>query len=201
MKRNLRSLPISLAGGLALLAGCGGSDDATLELMLMDAPPPGVTAVNIHVAAMQVHVVDKSKPGDADPGDTSIDDDSSWHSLTVDRSIDLVARQGEGAAEVLGQLPLPEGKITQIRLVIDTGKPNTATKNGVPCNLDVEKVARKGIKIEHPFKALSLLPGKSHQVWVDFQLDKSLKEKGSCFELEPKLKLTHAKRDGQDEVL
>lgn len=176
------------------LAACGSS--STMELKLMDAPPEGVTAVNIYVASMQVHLVDTRKDTSADPNDASIDDDDKWQSLTVNKSIDLVQHQGETAADVLGQLDLPEGKITQIRLVIDTTKPNTAVFNGTPCDLDLTKVAAKGIKIDHPFKAFDSKDGSKFEVWIDFRLDESLKAKGSCFQLEPKLKLHKVKADG-----
>ncbi|MBI3179997.1 MAG: DUF4382 domain-containing protein [Deltaproteobacteria bacterium] len=165
----------------------------------MDAPPEGVTKVEIFVASMQVHLAKLDDDHTtSDPADSSIDDDDSWESLTVNRSIDLVAHQGEGAAEVLGQLDLPEGKITQIRLQIDTSQPNTATKNGAECDLDVGKVAKKGIKINHPFKAFDVTSDHKHVVIVDFELDKSLKAIGDCFELEPKLKLHKFKLDGVD---
>ena len=178
-----------------VLTGCGG---ATAELKLMDAPPAGVTAVEVFVAAMQVHVVDKDKAKDADPNDKSIDDDNYWESLAVGRSIDLVQHQGESAAELLGQLDLPEGKITQIRLVIDTTRPNTATYQGTKCDLDTSKVEVKGIKIDHPFKALDARPGAKHELWVDFKLDESLTAAGKCFVLLPKLKLHKVKVDGAD---
>lgn len=178
----------------AALSACGG---ATAELRLMDAPPEGVTAVKIHVASMQVHVDDKDKAKDADPADTSIDADGKWQTLAVDKQIDLVAHQGEDAAAVLGQLDLPEGKITQIRLVLDTSKPNVATYDGADCSLDLSKIAPSGIKISHVFKALDPAGGEA-QIWVDLELDKALTKKGDCFQLESKLKLHKVKVDGSD---
>jgi len=186
------ALLLSLAG----LTACGGSE-STATFSLMDAPPPGVTAVRVMIAAMQVHIAKSDGPDMSDPNDGSIDDDDKWVSLSVNRTIDLVQHQGETAAEVLGELPLPDGKLTQIRLVIDTGMPanNVATFNGTDCNLDVEKVAKKGVKINHPFKAFETQVAQHHQVLVDFDLEQSLKEKGSCFELEPKLKLVKVKSE------
>jgi hypothetical protein len=196
MKYVLTTTALTLA-----CAACGGDGGATLQLM--DAPPDGVTAVKITVAAMQVHLAKSDGPDSSDPLDTSIDDDDRWISLSVNRQIDLVQHQGESAADVLGQLPLPEGKITQIRLVIDTAAAdsNVATYNGNDCNLDVGKVAKKGIKINHPFKAFVSEPGKDYDVFVDFELDKSMKAKDGCFELEPKLKLHKVKLDGIDQPI
>ncbi|MBI4815286.1 MAG: DUF4382 domain-containing protein [Deltaproteobacteria bacterium] len=181
---------------LCLAASACGSE-TSVELRLMDAPPPGVTAVEVYVASMQVHIAGEDADR-SDPNDSSIDDDDRWESLIVDRSIDLVAHQGETAADVLGQLPVPEGKVTQIRLQLDTTQPNTATKDGVKCDLDTQKVAKKGIKINHPFKAFQVSKDHKHVVIVDFELDKSLKSSGSCFELEPKIKLHKVKLDDAD---
>lgn len=185
---------LTVLSAALLLSACGG---ASAELRLMDAPPQGVTSVKIHVASMQVHVDDKDKAKDADPADSSIDADGKWQTLAVDKQIDLVAHQGEAAANVLGQLDLPEGKITQIRLVIDLAKPNVATFNGVDCNLDMSKIEAKGIKINHAFKALDPDGGEA-QVWVDFKLDEAMTAKGDCFLLEPKIKLHKVKVDGGD---
>ena len=191
-----RSL-LCLTGGL-LIAGCGGGSSATMRIM--DGPPPGVTAVNIWVASMEAHVASENDAvTESNPNDTHIDDDGEWQSLKVDRSIDLVAHQGETTAEVLGQLSLPAGKITQVRLVIDTGKPNTATLNGVVCNLDTTQVAKKGIKINHVFKAFASRDGSKLDVLVDFQLDKSLTAAGGCFVLAPALHLTKVKIDGVEQ--
>lgn len=183
-----------LSLSLGALIACGG-ESSTATLHLMDAPPEGVTSVRVTVAAMQVHVAKADGPDMSDPNDASIDDDDKWISLSVNRSIDLVQHQGETAADKLGELPLPEGKITQIRLVIDTSSPgnNVATYNGTDCNLDVEKVAKKGIKINHPFKAFETHTHRHHDVIVDFDLEESMKLKQDCFELSPKLKLHKVK--------
>lgn len=203
----------TIAGALAL-AGC--STTATVDAKIMDAPPDGVKAVKIWIASMQMHVVDKEK-GEGkkgDPADASVDDapvaktgedgagePNKWISVTVDKEIDLAAHQGEGAAATLGQLELPEGKITQIRLVVDTEKPgsNLVTKtDDSTCALDMARVAKKGIKINHVFKAFDVEGGAAHEVIVDFDLGESMKTKGSCWELEPKLKLHKVKREGAE---
>ena len=196
LSNGVRALALGSFG--LLVAACGGSS-STAEFRLMDAPPAGVTAVNVWVAAIQVHVVDNAEARDADPNDGTIDDDNKWLSLVVNRSIDLVQHQGETAAELLGQLPLPAGKITQIRLILDTTKPNTATRLGVACNLDTSEVVRKGIKINHPFKAFG--GNSKYAIWVDFKLDESLIENGTCFTLKPKLKLHKVKVDDKDATL
>jgi hypothetical protein len=178
------------------LTACGGG--STAELKLMDAPPAGVTSVKLQVASMQVHVDNKDSTKNGDPADSSIDDDDKWESLAVNQQIDLVQHQGEANADPLGKLDLPEGKITQIRLVIDTTKPNTATLNGTECDLDMSKVAQKGIKIDHAFKSIDSKNGSNSELLLDFNLEKSLTSKGTCFQLDPHLELTRVKVDGND---
>jgi hypothetical protein len=188
-----------LLGGLWLggTLACG-SDGSTGILKIMDAPPQGVTAVTIVVATIDVHVEDADKAKDADPTDTSIDKDNKWQSLTLDQEIDLVIHQGEAAAELLGELPLPQGKITQIRLLLDLTKPQTVTQNGVDCAMDTSQVPPTGIKISHPFKAFDSKNGIKNEMLVDFDLADSMKASAGCFRLEPVLKLVKVKADGAD---
>lgn len=197
MTKRLMSPLLSLCAVGLLASGCA-SEGPSIQLSLMDAPPKDVTAVKIYVASMDVHVDGKAAK-DADPADATIDDSKKWVSLIVGKEIDLVQHQGETAADVLGSLDLPEGKITQIRLRLDTTKPNTATVKGVDCNLDTSKVAAKGIKINHVFKAFTVGESDTLEALVDFELDKSLKDDGKgCFVLEPKLKLHKVKRAGKE---
>lgn len=200
-----RPLVVLALAALAALAAACGSSGATAEFKLQDAPPPGVTSVKVTVLAAQAHVVDLSKAKDADPADASIDDDASWVTLNVNRTIDLVAHQGETAAESLGSLDLPAGKITQLRLKLDTSAAdrNTLTSAAGTCNLDVSKVEVKGIKINHVFKAFESKAGAKGEVYLDFDLSESLKEDkaGGCYRLEPHLKLHKVKTDGKDETL
>jgi hypothetical protein len=141
-----------------------------------------------------------SDAGEAPPVERE-DDDGGWVTLDVNRTIDLVQHQGETAAEILGQLQLPAGKITQLRLVLDTSAPenNVATLNGANCALDTKRVNRNGVKINHVFKAFESKPNGTVHVWVDFDLEKSLKaNKAGCFDLLPQLRLAHAKMGEQD---
>lgn len=199
---------------LALAVTACGSAGSTATLKLMDATKDSVSKVEITIASMQVHVVksDDSKT-QADPADASIDDATTatdgetygWQSLAVNQKIDLLAHVGEGAAATLGDLKLPEGKITQIRLVLDTtAGNNVATKkaDGTTCNLGTEKVAKKGIKINHVFKAFQSKDNAKHDVIVDFDVEDSLKEnQDGCWDLEPKLKLVKVKTDGAEQTL
>lgn len=174
-----------------LTAACG---DPEMALWLMDAPPPGVTSVRLHVASMTVHVIDKSQ-GKKDEADGV--DGEKWRRLRVDRAIDLVQYQGERAATLLGTLSLPLGKVTQIRLHLDLARENAVTKDGADCALDTSLVPEEGVKISHPFKAFATAKGGKHDVIVDFALDESLLAEGGCYRLQPVIKLHKVSRDGE----
>ena len=158
----------------------------------------------VYVGSMDVHVANKDDKDDgkdpevtvADPNDTSIDKDDKWQTLAVGKSIDLVQHQGETAAEWLGQLDLPEGKVTQIRLFIDTTQSNTATVDGTTCDLDMSNVSSEGVKISHPFKAFDTKKTSKHEIWVDLDLKESMTATGACYSLKPVIKLHKVKTDG-----
>jgi len=199
-----------------MLVGHGCSDGkATLELKLMDAPA-GVEQVNLLLGSIQVHEAKPEAEGDqkngqgqggkpeaaevADPEDNTIDADDRWETLTVNKSVDLMAHQGEANALSLGELGIPEGKITQIRLILDTSKPenNSVTQSGVACNLDVSQMNKNGIKINHAFKFIVARAEDRLQIILDFDLDHSLTASGGCFALKPVLKVQRVRTNDRD---
>lgn len=205
MKTN-RALTLAAA---VLAAACSGNNDAepgpqtppSLSFALFDAPPEGVTSVRLSIAAIQVHVDGLDATATPAPEDASIDNDGKWKSLPVDAVIDLVQHQGEAAAKNLGEIRLPEGKITQLRLLVDKTKPNQATWNGADCDLDLSKINDNGIKVNHAFKAVEARNDDHLGLYVDFDLGQSLKQQGSCFEVRPVLKLAKAVKNGTAQEL
>ncbi len=186
----------------AAIAGCAEDEPAqsTATLYLMDAPPAGVTSVIVHVASIQVHVDDKSKTTSDDAADTKKDADGKWRTLVVNKPVDLVLAQTETVAVKLGELPLPEGKITQIRLILDPTQKNTAKVGDKTCDLDLSKI-KDGLKINHPFKALDVGTGKKHQAWIDYKLDEAMEVTKDCYALKPVLKLKKFKTDAKEVAL
>ncbi len=183
---------------VALALGCNTElENSTLTLALMDAPPANVTSVVVQVARIDVHV----EPGSADAraaNDASIDLDDSWHQFTVNKAIDLAAAQSEIAAVVLGDVQLPDGKITQIRLVFDTVKSSTVTAGGKTCELGLAKLPKTGIKITHPFKSFHVGKALQHKVWIDAPLDQMLVATKTCFDLKPVLKIAKFQTSGKN---
>lgn len=118
--RNLKfAIGAAVIAGLAACGG-GGSDSAsgsgTLRLALTDAPSCGYDAVNVTVAKVRVH--QSSSASDTDAG---------WSEIVLNpaRRVDLLSLTN-GVLMELGQIPLPAGKYTQMRLVLaenSTGLP------------------------------------------------------------------------------
>lgn len=188
-----------------LLLACG-STKVTVELT--DAPPDLATLEHVQVtlSRVEVHVAG----GDADDDEADEDDKGSdkhesegddegsgWRTVAAKAgTFDLVALQNDVRAE-LGELELPSGKITQIRLFIDpNGTNQVVLAGGETCALDLSAVPPTGVKINHPFKALDVEDSSELHLVVDFDLKSSLDQTGSCaFALKPVIKLKHVETD------
>ncbi len=119
--------PLKFSMGAALLAGlaaCGGggggggstADSGTLRLAMTDAPSCGYDSVHVTVNKVRVH--QSSSASDTDGG---------WSEMVLNpaRRVDLLGLTN-GVLLELGQIPLPPGKYTQMRLVLadnDAGQP------------------------------------------------------------------------------
>src|SRR6185436_1964375 len=123
-----------------VVAGCGGSE-GTLSLQLTDAPPDlgAMSAALITIDDVDVHLAGPGDDQATDAGEKKDDgkEDKGWVTLTRDpQTFDLLKLQNDVVA-ALGDFQLPEGKITQIRLHIDTGATNEIhLQNGQICAMD-----------------------------------------------------------------
>ncbi len=187
-----------------LLAACGGT---TVTLELTDAPPATESLAHVYVtlAHVDVHVAgsdddddDSEEGAEADDGKSkSSEHEAGWRTVTTHGgTFDLVALRNDVRA-ALGELELPSGKITQIRLFIDPdGKNEVDLTNGTICALDLSKVPPTGVKINHPFKALDVEDSSKLNLVVDFDLTESLDQTAECsFTLKPVIKLKHVEKD------
>jgi hypothetical protein len=194
----MRSNKTWLMGMVALAAGaCSGN--GTLALRITDAPLDltNISSVVVTLSAAEAHFAGDGHGDDRDAtakDDEKDDGDGSWVRVTGDPlSYDLLRLQN-GVSELVGEIALPAGKITQLRLFIDERGPNTVTlKDGQVCPLDLQGVDKTGIKIVHPFKALEMKDGKRLEVVVDFDLKESVEQGGPCaFSLKPVIKIKSA---------
>lgn len=181
-----------LASATTLLAACGG--DGTVAIELTDAPPDTATLSHVYVslAAVEVHVAGSGDDGEKGKGDVpGAEDGGKWQTINERAGrFDLLALQNDVTAS-LGELDLPDGRITQIRLFIDeSGDNSVITKDGQTCALDLKDVDKTGIKINHPFKAIDVPPGERVRIVVDFDLKESVDQAGACsFALKPVIKI------------
>ena len=182
---------------IALLAACNTElENSTLSLLIMDAPPKNVTSVQLQIARIEVHVEESAVDGRAQ-ADGSIDLDDKWHSFAVNKPLDLAAAQSETGAISLGDLFLPDGRISQIRLILDASKPSIAVVDGKSCELGMTKLPPTGIKINHPFKSFHVGKNLLHKVWVDVPLDQMLVQTKTCFDLKPVLRIAKFQTAGK----
>jgi len=201
------SAAFRLALAPLLLAACGGT---TVTLELTDAPPATESLAHVYVTLghVDVHVADSDDDDDDDGDDEesaeaneskdkSSEDGAGWRTVTTHGgTFDLLALRNDVRA-ALGELELPSGKITQIRLFIDPdGKNEVDLTSGTICALDLSKVPPTGVKINHPFKALDVEDSSKLNLVVDFDLTESLDQTAECsFTLKPVIKLKHVEKD------
>lgn len=125
--RNLQfAMGAVLVAGLAACGGGGGDSgdstgSGTLRLALTDAPSCGYDSVHVTVEKVRVH--HSSSAGDADAG---------WSEIVLNpaQRVDLLSLTN-GVLMELGQIPLPTGKYTQMRLVLADNSTSQPLANAV----------------------------------------------------------------------
>jgi hypothetical protein len=182
--------------GLIALAIGGCSNGGVLSLRITDAPPDteNMSTVVVTLAAAEAHFAG-GHDGDHDGKAKDDDEDGGWVRVTgTPFAYDLLRLQN-GVSELIGDLALPPGKITQIRLFIDETGTNAVTlKNGQVCPLNLGDVDKKGIKVIHPFKAMTIKEGRVLEVVLDFDLKESVDMSGPCaYKLKPVIKIKSVK--------
>jgi hypothetical protein len=168
------------------LAACGGGSSSdsnvqpmgSLRVALTDAPSCGFDQVNISVSRVRVHA------------SQSADDNSSgWRDLSVTpaRRVNLLDLTN-GILEELGQIALPAGQYTQLRLVLQPNAGGSPANSVVPTGgaeqpLDTPSAAQSGIKLIHAF---TVPAGGLADVVLDFDACKSIVQRGNgTFGLKP----------------
>ncbi len=136
----LNNLKLVLGGvAVASLAACGGgggtstAESGTLRLALTDAPACGYDAVNVTIQKVRVH--QSSSASESDGG---------WSEIVLNpaRRVNLLNLQN-GLLEELGEMPLPTGKYTQLRMVLADNTGSGQPANSVVLTSDKSEVALK----------------------------------------------------------
>lgn len=104
-----------------MVAGGEGGSTGTLRLALTDAPSCGFDAVHVTVQKVRVH-----------QSSTAGDNDAGWSEIVLNpaRRVDLLSLTN-GVLMELGQIPLPTGKYTQMRLVLADNNTSQPLANAV----------------------------------------------------------------------
>jgi hypothetical protein len=150
----------------------------SLRVALTDAPSCGFDAVNITVSRVRVHA-----------SSTADDNAMGWHDLAVSpaRKMNLLDLTN-GVLEELGQIALPAGSYTQVRLVLQPNGGGTPSNSVVPTGgseqaLFTPSATQSGIKLIHPF---TVPAGGLADLVLDFDACKSIVERGNgTFGLKP----------------
>jgi hypothetical protein len=187
----MRIAAIAFAGAVLSL-GCSGT--GTLSLHLTDAPPDlaSLSAVLVTIGSIDVHMAGDDDRGDQPDGGADLG--AGWRTLErAPEAFDLLKLQNNIVA-ALGEMELPAGKITQIRMHIDTaGQNQVDLANGLICTMDLHNVDQTGVKINHPFK-VDIEAGQTTDVVVDFDVRESVSQDDVCvFRLNPVIKIKSAK--------
>jgi hypothetical protein len=194
--------PVMWMMGLLLtgfLAGCGSSgggggggataQPGTLGVSLTDAPACGFDAVNVTVSKVRIH-------------QTNTDDVNAagWSDIVLDppKRINLLEfndpTQNNGALLSLGDISLPSGHYTQVRLVLGPNNGSIPPNNSVVLSdtkaekpLDTPSAVQSGIKLVHEFDVPS---GQRVDLLLDFDACHSIVKTGSDkYKLKPVIKV------------
>ena len=161
-------------GGIGGTGGTIGGQEGTMRLSITDAPACGYDHVYVTVSKVRVH-----------GSDGADDDDSGWSELVLApaRRLDLLALSNGVLAE-LGELPLPAGTYTQLRLVLagnGGGAPyaNALVLSGTTTEiaLDTPSAQQSGLKLKG--LKLAVPADKVLDVVLDFDACKSIVKRGN----------------------
>jgi hypothetical protein len=165
------------AAVIATAAACGGGSSdvsqtqGTVRFALTDAPACGFDQVNITVERIRVHT--SANAGESDSG---------WSELRLNpaQKINLL-NLTNGVLQELGQMPLPAGQYTQLRLVLAANGAGSPANSVVPTGgaetaMSTPSGIQSGIKLVHQFTVQS---GAMADVVLDFDACRSVVTRGN----------------------
>lgn len=153
-------------------SGSSGAEPGTLSVSLTDASIGGFDAVNITVSKVRVH-----------QSASASDSDTGWSEIVLNpaRKINLLDLTN-GVLENMGQIPLPAGHYTQLRLVLlpNTGSSiaNSVVVTGQTTEIPLvtPSAVQSGIKLINEFDVAS---GQRVDLVLDFDALKSVVRRGN----------------------
>jgi hypothetical protein len=167
MRRKLLGLFVAL-GVLAAAVSCDSDEkNARLQVWLTDGPGD-YDELNIDIVGVEVH--------------SSLNDNGKgWKPLEVDPEVLNVLDLTNGVEKMIGELELPAGQISQIRLIL--GDDNTLKIGEQIYNLGTPSAQQSGLKLQvHE----TLLEGVTYKIVLDFDVAKSVLQTGAgAYKLKP----------------
>jgi len=170
---------LAVAGIFMLTAAC--SDDeknARLQVWLTDAPGD-YDEVNIDIQGVEVH----SEENDNGQG---------WKALDVNGGVYNLLELTNGLDTLLGEMELPAGKISQVRLVL--GDNNTLKIGDDVHDLGTPSAMQSGLKLQvHE----TLTEGITYKILLDFDVARSIVTTGAGgYKLKPVIRAITEAQDG-----
>lgn len=169
-----------MGSGISLLfmASCNDSEDkgtATVNVRLTDGPA-AYSAVNIDIQKIEIGV------------------NGGWVPLNFPKpGIYNLLDFKNGADVVLGQATLPEGNVSQMRMIL--GPNNSLVSNGVTYPLQTPSGEQSGLKFNwHQ----TLVSNGAYNVWIDFDAGRSIVKTGNgSYILKPVIRTFSELTNGQ----
>lgn len=164
-----------------LFVACDDNDDsqsARIEVWLTD-DPGDYQEVNVDLQAVEVHA-------------NETDSESGWASVEVTPKVYNLLTLANGEETLLGDLDLPSGKLSQIRLKL--GENNTIKVNDEVLPLATPSAQQSGLKVQlHQ----TLNPGITYKILLDFDAAQSVVETGTnTYSLKPVIRAITEAQDG-----
>lgn len=157
---------------------CEEEKNARIEVWLTDAPGD-FQEVNIDLQGVEIH----SNENDNGRG---------WQSLEVTPASYDLLKLTNGQETLLGDLELPAGRLSQIRLIL--GENNTIKINDELFALRTPSAQQSGLKVQ--IKEV-LAEGITYKILLDFDAAKSVIETGTgAYSLKPVVRALTAAQDG-----
>jgi hypothetical protein len=155
MKQIISSL-ITMGLIVVWLIGCdSGSEAAHVQVWLTDSPGD-FQEVNIDLQSIEVHVGDD-------------DSESGWRSVSAEKGIYNLLELTNGLDTLIGEVELPAGKISQVRLKL--GNNNSVKVAGEVFDLKTPSAQQSGLKIQvHQ----TLEEDITYKILLDFDVARSI---------------------------
>lgn len=177
----MKKLIVFSAALILGLVSCEENKNARIQVWLTDAPGD-FQEVNVDVQGVEIHSSEN-------------DDGQGWQALSVTPEVFNLLELTNGTKTLLGELELPAGKISQIRLKL--GDNNTVKVDDETFELNTPSGQQSGLKVQIN---QVLAEGTTYDILLDFDAEKSVVETGNNhFTLKPVIRaVTEAQDDATD---